>query len=93
VPYPYAAQDHQTHNARYIESQKAAVVLMQENLSAETLYEQIVALLCDDARLADMRKRMRDLAKPDAARVLAMQLKEISALYGGAKSLHAAGIG
>lgn len=93
VPYPYAAQDHQTHNARYIESQKAAVVLMQENLSAETLYEQIVALLCDDARLADMRKRMKDLAKPDAARVLAMQLKEISALYAGAKSLHAAGIG
>lgn len=81
VPYPYAAQDHQTHNARYVESQKAARVLPQEGLTAATLYDQIHQLITDDALLNDMRKHMKDLGKPDAARLLADQLKEISSRY------------
>ena len=43
VPYPYAAQDHQTHNARYMESQKAAIVIPQEDLTGETIYNHISA--------------------------------------------------
>ncbi|HNG21502.1 MAG TPA: glycosyltransferase, partial [Candidatus Obscuribacter sp.] len=84
VPYPYAAQDHQTHNARFMEAQKAAVVLPQGSLSAEALYEQIVSLLADDGRLLEMRKHMKEQAKPDAALSLARQLKEISLSYMGA---------
>lgn len=83
VPYPYAAQDHQTHNARYVESQKAAVVLPQESLTADSLFEQIRLLITDDARLSEMRKAMKDLGKPDAARLLADQLKVISSAYQG----------
>lgn len=84
VPYPYAAQDHQTHNARFMEAQKAAVVLPQGSLSADTLYEQIVSLLSDDGRLLEMRRHMKEQAKPDAALSLARQLKEISLSYMGA---------
>lgn len=83
VPYPYAAQDHQTHNARYMESQKAAVVIPQEDLTAETIYNHIAALIGDDSRLQEMRKRMTEIGKPDAAKILAQQLKEISAQYQG----------
>lgn len=83
VPYPYAAQDHQTHNARYVESQKAAVVLPQESLTADSLFEQIRVLITDDARLSEMRKAMKDLGKPDAARLLADQLKAISSAFQG----------
>jgi UDP-N-acetylglucosamine--N-acetylmuramyl-(pentapeptide) pyrophosphoryl-undecaprenol N-acetylglucosamine transferase len=81
VPYPFAAQDHQTHNARYVESQKAATVLMQEDLTGETIYNQISALINDDHRLAEMRKRMRELGKPDAAKVLAQQVMQLSSAY------------
>ncbi len=81
VPYPYAAQDHQTHNARYVESQKAATVLMQEDLTGETIYNQISALINDDGRLAEMRKRMREMGKPDAAWVLAQQVLQLSSAY------------
>jgi UDP-N-acetylglucosamine--N-acetylmuramyl-(pentapeptide) pyrophosphoryl-undecaprenol N-acetylglucosamine transferase len=81
VPYPFAAQDHQTHNARYMESQKAATVIMQEDLTGETIYNQISALVNDDGRLAEMRKRMREIGKPDAAKVLAQQVMQLSAAY------------
>jgi UDP-N-acetylglucosamine--N-acetylmuramyl-(pentapeptide) pyrophosphoryl-undecaprenol N-acetylglucosamine transferase len=81
VPYPFAAQDHQTHNARYMESQKAATVIMQEDLTGETIYNQISALVNDDGRLGEMRKRMRELGKPDAAKTLAQQVMQLSADY------------
>jgi UDP-N-acetylglucosamine--N-acetylmuramyl-(pentapeptide) pyrophosphoryl-undecaprenol N-acetylglucosamine transferase len=83
VPYPYAAQDHQTHNARYMESQKAAIVIPQEDLTGETIYNHIAGLIGDDSRLQEMRKRMTEIGKPDAAKILAQQLKEISAAYQG----------
>ncbi|MFA6211170.1 MAG: undecaprenyldiphospho-muramoylpentapeptide beta-N-acetylglucosaminyltransferase [Candidatus Obscuribacterales bacterium] len=83
VPYPYAAQDHQTHNARYMESQKAALVIPQEDLTGETIFNHIAALIGDDSRLHEMRKRMTEIGKPDAAKILAQQLKEISAQYQG----------
>lgn len=83
VPYPFAAQDHQTHNARYMESQKAALVVPQEELTEDTIYNKIASLVTDDARLAEMRKRMQELGKPDAAQILAQQLKAISSRYQG----------
>ncbi len=83
VPYPYAAQDHQTHNARYVESQKAAVLVPQEDLTGETLYNHIAALISDDVRLTEMRRRMHELGKPNAAKALAQQLKEISDQFQG----------
>lgn len=83
VPYPFAAQDHQTHNARYMESQKAALVVPQEELTGETIYSKIAALMSDDARLVEMRKRMQELGKPDAAKILAQQLKDISSRFMG----------
>ncbi|MBS1989040.1 MAG: undecaprenyldiphospho-muramoylpentapeptide beta-N-acetylglucosaminyltransferase [Cyanobacteria bacterium SZAS LIN-3] len=81
VPYPFAAQDHQTHNARYMESQKAATVIMQEDLTGQTIYNQISSLVSDDARLNEMRKRMREIGKPDAARTLAEQVLALSSEY------------
>lgn len=37
VPYPYAVDDHQTHNANYLVEQKAAFLLPQSKLTSESL--------------------------------------------------------
>jgi UDP-N-acetylglucosamine--N-acetylmuramyl-(pentapeptide) pyrophosphoryl-undecaprenol N-acetylglucosamine transferase len=81
VPYPFAAQDHQTHNAQYIKSQNAGELLSQENLTGDSLYEAIAALIKDEDRLTTMSKRMLELGKPEAASHLAGQLKELSSKY------------
>jgi UDP-N-acetylglucosamine--N-acetylmuramyl-(pentapeptide) pyrophosphoryl-undecaprenol N-acetylglucosamine transferase len=64
-----------------MESQKAATVIMQEDLTGETIYNQISALVNDDGRLGEMRKRMRELGKPDAAKTLAQQVMQLSGDY------------
>jgi UDP-N-acetylglucosamine--N-acetylmuramyl-(pentapeptide) pyrophosphoryl-undecaprenol N-acetylglucosamine transferase len=81
IPYPYAAADHQTHNARFVASKDAAAVLPQSSLTPQSLRDQVLGLLADDERLKLMRKQMQSLGKPQAANDLANQVKEVSAAY------------
>lgn len=71
VPFPQAADDHQSKNARYLESQGAARVLPQAGAGPEKL-AALVEELCHDERL---RKRMAEaarlLGRPDAAEKVA----------------------
>jgi len=69
VPYPYAVDDHQTANARYLADAGAAVLLPQQRLQAESLAALLRSL--DRDRLLDMAQRARALGRPDAARAVA----------------------
>jgi UDP-N-acetylglucosamine--N-acetylmuramyl-(pentapeptide) pyrophosphoryl-undecaprenol N-acetylglucosamine transferase len=72
VPYPHATADHQALNARYFESGGGAVVVDQAALArVPALAEE---LLGDPERLSRMSAAMRELAKPDAADVIADEL-------------------
>lgn len=77
IPYPFAAQNHQMHNARALESQGAAAVLPQEELTSQKLGDLIVSLLSDEQRLSAMRNAMAAQGKPNAAVDLANQLKSM----------------
>ncbi|HET6362772.1 MAG TPA: undecaprenyldiphospho-muramoylpentapeptide beta-N-acetylglucosaminyltransferase, partial [Gemmatimonadota bacterium] len=52
VPYPHAADDHQTKNARALEDKGAAIVLPESELSARRLSNLIAGLLSDPGRRA-----------------------------------------
>ena len=72
VPYPHATADHQTLNARYFEAGGGAVVVDQSELArVPALAEE---LLADPERLARMSASMHELAKADAADVVADEL-------------------
>ena len=45
IPYPYAASDHQTKNARYLEKVQGAIVIKEENLNEKSLLERIDYLM------------------------------------------------
>jgi UDP-N-acetylglucosamine--N-acetylmuramyl-(pentapeptide) pyrophosphoryl-undecaprenol N-acetylglucosamine transferase len=68
VPYPYAAADHQTANARSLVEAGAAAML-EDRYVGERLSDAVLALLHGD--LGAMAARCRALGRPDAARVLA----------------------
>ena len=70
VPYPFAAADHQTHNARYMASKGAAQLIAQSQLSPDSLHKEIVEILLNDDRLRQMRKAMSGEGKAQAARDL-----------------------
>jgi UDP-N-acetylglucosamine--N-acetylmuramyl-(pentapeptide) pyrophosphoryl-undecaprenol N-acetylglucosamine transferase len=78
IPYPHAAADHQMHNARFMESKGAAVVIPQDELNGERLAKKVIEIVSDDERLRAMRSTMIASGKPQAAADLAAQLKEVS---------------
>lgn len=71
VPYPHAADDHQTHNAEALRQAGAAVVLRDTELDGPTLARAISDLVADGRRLQAMGRAARTLARPDAARRIA----------------------
>jgi UDP-N-acetylglucosamine--N-acetylmuramyl-(pentapeptide) pyrophosphoryl-undecaprenol N-acetylglucosamine transferase len=79
VPFPYAVDDHQTANARFLADQGAAILLSQKDLTPEGLANLIRSL--DRSALAAMAQKAKALGKPDAARVVA---DRCTALAGGA---------
>lgn len=81
IPFPYAAQNHQMHNARFLESKGAAMVIPQEDLTSQKLGDVIISLFADQAKLNSMKTAMGALGKPRASADLAAQLKELSAAY------------
>lgn len=72
VPYPFAGA-HQRYNAGYLAEEGAAVVVPDEELTAERLLAGTTALLDDERRRA-MADAARRLGRPHAAQALAGEL-------------------
>lgn len=73
VPYPFAVDDHQTANARFLVGVGGAFLLPQNELSADS-----IALIRNYSRgqLLEMAEKARSLARPSAAADLAGVLAE-----------------
>jgi len=71
IPLRIAADDHQTYNAEVLKAAKAAVVIREEDVTAEKLCGEIRALI-EGAALLPMRAgAAKSVARPDAAKLLA----------------------
>jgi len=66
VPYPYAADDHQRHNAEALQATGAAVVIRDADLTGPALAAQVGDLARDRARLRRMGQAARALGRPEA---------------------------
>ena len=73
VPYPHAADEHQTANARYLADNGAAILISQERLTPEGLADLLDGFTAagQRRRLIDMATAARRLARPDAAERIA----------------------
>jgi UDP-N-acetylglucosamine--N-acetylmuramyl-(pentapeptide) pyrophosphoryl-undecaprenol N-acetylglucosamine transferase len=76
VPFPYAVDDHQTGNARFLADRGAAYLLPQTELSPERLAGILSSL--DRGRLLNMAEHARALAKPLAAVAVAHVCVELA---------------
>jgi UDP-N-acetylglucosamine--N-acetylmuramyl-(pentapeptide) pyrophosphoryl-undecaprenol N-acetylglucosamine transferase len=78
IPFPFAVDDHQTYNARFLSEGGAAVLLPQAELSAEKLAQLLGEL--DRNKLLAMAQAARGLAKPEATQTVADVCKELAEL-------------
>jgi len=76
VPFPYAVDDHQTRNARFLADAGAAVLVPQSELTPERLAELIAGL--DRKRLREMAARARSLGRPGATAAVARACMELA---------------
>jgi UDP-N-acetylglucosamine--N-acetylmuramyl-(pentapeptide) pyrophosphoryl-undecaprenol N-acetylglucosamine transferase len=74
VPFPQAADDHQRKNAEALVGAGAAEMIVEAELDETRLLETLQGLLADDGRRAEMGRRARGLAHPDAVREIGMMV-------------------
>lgn len=77
IPLPTAVDDHQTHNARWLADQDAALLLPQSSLSPEGLRTRL-ASFSDRAALLQMAARARACAMPRSAFTVADICQEVA---------------
>ncbi len=74
VPLPTAAGDHQTFNARALETAGAAVLRKESDVGGGEVWRLVLELLADDTRRKRMADSMAARGRPDAADTIAAEL-------------------
>ena len=67
VPYPYAADDHQTFNAKVFEDAGAAILRQESDMDAGSLVADITRLCGDDSAWKGMKDAADGLAVKNAS--------------------------
>ena len=67
IPYPYAVRDHQMINAQVLEKARAAEVIADGELAADTLWPKIHRFMDHREELIKMQQNAKKLGKPKAA--------------------------
>lgn len=78
IPFPQAADDHQTYNAGYLVERGAARLLVQRDTTPQQLASILVELCRDRAALGRMAEASRSLGRSDAAAVIAERVLSLS---------------
>jgi len=79
VPYPYAVDDHQSANARFLADRGAAVCVPQAEFNAARLAELLRDVHADRAVITRMAEAARGTAMTDAAETVARLCMEAAA--------------
>ena len=78
VPFPFAANDHQTRNAEAIERGGAARLVRDAGMNGERLYTLVHELAAAEGALERMGAAARQFARPGAAQRAAEILEEVA---------------
>jgi UDP-N-acetylglucosamine--N-acetylmuramyl-(pentapeptide) pyrophosphoryl-undecaprenol N-acetylglucosamine transferase len=78
VPFPFAADDHQTRNAEAMERGGAARLVRDADMTGAKLFSVVSELVFEPAALARMGEAARQFARPGAAKRAALLLEEVA---------------
>lgn len=78
IPFPYAADDHQTRNAEIFVRAGGAFILKESELTPELLTQKIRAIIDHPEQLRSMSEKVLKLAPGDAANRVATTMEEFT---------------
>jgi len=70
IPYPHAVDDHQSKNAKFLVDADAAILLPQQQLTAEKLHSELKKLIDNQDELQQMATNAWTLRKPEATELV-----------------------
>lgn len=76
VPYPFAADDHQTRNAEIFEKAKAARLMPESAINATSLVDAVRDILTNPSKASAMKAAAQKLAVRDSAERIASIVEE-----------------
>ena len=79
IPFPHAIYGHQERNAHVLEHAGAAAVILEAELTGDTLAQTILSLIADRPRLAEMARRSRSLGRSDSAEQIVTMCRQLVA--------------
>ncbi len=77
VPFPYAAANHQYHNAVALRDAGAAITVEEKELGSGRLWSEMMSLARDDARRAALSARAKERGQPHAADLIVRELARL----------------
>lgn len=78
IPSPYVTNNHQEKNARSLESNGAAIVKLEKEMSGEVLLKEIDNIMLNDDNLMKMKKAALEHGKPNAAKEIYELMKSLT---------------
>lgn len=78
IPFPFAADDHQRKNAEALQASRAALMILQQDLTGERLAKEITQLVKHPEEVNLMEAEIRKLARGDAAASAVNIIEELS---------------
>ncbi|CCH65402.1 UDP-N-acetylglucosamine--N-acetylmuramyl-(pentapeptide) pyrophosphoryl-undecaprenol N-acetylglucosamine transferase [Richelia intracellularis HM01] len=77
IPYPFAAEDHQTYNAHVFTEMCAGLYYKQSELTSEVLQNKVLSLINSPKQLKQMGKKAQEIVLVDGIQKLAKLVKEV----------------
>ena len=77
IPSPNVTDNHQEKNARALEANGAAIVVLEDGCTAQKIYDEIMELLRDTERYRSMSKALYSMSVPDSAERLCAEMERL----------------
>lgn len=77
IPYPYAAENHQYHNAMALVNNDAAILIEEKDFTGERLIKEVDNLLANPERLKTLGENAKKMAIYDATERIVNCIEEI----------------
>lgn len=77
VPFPFAAEDHQTYNAKALSSKNAAVLIADKD-AQEKLVPTLLELAGDNEKMQTLGTNIKTFAKPEAIDLIYSEIVKLS---------------
>ncbi|MEO6848050.1 MAG: undecaprenyldiphospho-muramoylpentapeptide beta-N-acetylglucosaminyltransferase [Chthoniobacterales bacterium] len=78
IPYPYATDNHQEENAKFLVDADAALLIKESETASELFVRLLLGLLQDEQRRAQMSASAKAVAPMDAAKNVAAVMERIA---------------